>query len=217
LAISSTATPMTKPRLKQLWDPQLSDHEVHFIGMIFIQWASLEHEVFLQTVRTFDPGIGDIPELPKQMNNMQFTAVLDLWKERVADKAPKGRAKVLQRQYDKILELKEARDALAHGMWHWSPEDLGQISTVRARKQEIITSHFSEKFLGDMALALGEINFKVRFPGGLIDLARVRMQEGGYMSRRAAAMFSGAPVDDDGYPTGHPASNRLRRARRADG
>ena len=35
------------------WDPQLSDHEVHFIGMIFIHWASLEHEVFMQTLNTF--------------------------------------------------------------------------------------------------------------------------------------------------------------------
>lgn len=207
---------MPKPRLKHLWDPQLSDHEVHFIGTIFIQWASLEHEVFLQTMHTFDLGSGDIPELPKEMNNIQFTAVLELWKEKVADRAPKGRAKVLQRQYEKIVSLKQARDALAHGMWHWSPEDLGRISTVRVKKQQIITSHFSAKFLGDMALELGEINFKVRFPGGLIDLARGHMQEGGYISRKAAAMFSGAPVDDDGYPTGHPTSNRPRRARRTD-
>lgn len=208
---------MTKARLKHLRDPELSDHEVHFIGMIFIQWASLEHEVFVQTVRTFDPGTGDVPELPKEMNNIQFTAVLELWRKRVAEKAAKGRAKVLERQYQKIVKLKEARDALAHGMWHWSPEDLGRVSTVRVKKRQIITSHFSAKSLGNMASELGEINFKIRFPGGLIDLARARMQEGGYMSRRAVAMFSGAPVDDDGYPTGHPASSGRRRARRADG
>ncbi|MGC4405141.1 hypothetical protein [Methyloversatilis sp. MC4-4] len=208
---------MTTRRLKRLWDPQLSDHEVHFIGMIFIQWASLEHEIFVQTVRTFDSEAKEVPELPKELNNIQFTAVLELWKERVADAAPKGRAKVLRRQYEKILTLKQARDALAHGMWHWSPEDLGRIGTVRVKKRQIITSHFSAKSLGDMASDLGEINFKIRFPGGLIDLVRARMQEGGYMSRRAVAMFSGAPVDDDGYPTAHPTRTRARRARRADG
>ena len=135
----------------------------------------------------------------------------------MADKAPKGRAKVLQRQYQKIVKLKAARDALAHGMWHWSPEDLGRISTIRVKKRQIITSHFSAKSLGDMASELGEINVKVRFPGGLIDLARAHMQEGGYMSRRAVAIFSGAPVDDDGYPTGHPTPSGATRARRADG
>lgn len=208
---------MTKARLKHIWDPQLSDHEVHFVGMIFIQWASLEHEVFVQTVLTFDPGTGEAPELPKEMNNIQFTAVLELWKERVAAKAPKGRAKVLQLQYQKIIKLKAARDALAHGMWQWSPQDLGRISTVRVKKRQIITTHFSAKSLGDIASELGEINFKIRFPGGLIDLARARMQEGGYVSRRAVAMFSEAPVDGDGFPTGHPTSSGSRRARRADG
>ena len=208
---------MTKPRLKRLWDPQLSDHEVHFIGMIFIQWASLEHEVFVQTVSTFDAGNGEIPELPKEMNNLQFTSVLELWKERVADKAPKGRAKVLQRQYQKICGLKSARDALAHGMWHWSPEDLGRISTIRVKKKEVITAHFSASCLGDMASELGEINFKIRFPGGLIDLARARLKEGGHMSRRAVAVFSGAPVDDGGYPTTHPTARPRSRVRRSDG
>ena len=55
-----------------------------------------------------------------------------------------------------------------------------------------------------MARRVGEINFNIRFPGGLVDLAKQRMEDGGHMSRRAMAMFSGAPVDSDGYPTGHP-------------
>lgn len=203
--------------MKHLWDPQLSDHEVHFIGMIFIQWGALEYEVFAQTLQTFDPGSGDVPQLPKEMNNLQFSSVLELWKERVADKASKRRAKVLQQQYEKILSLKEARDALAHGMWDWSPEDLGRISTIRVKKRQVITSHFSVKGLGDMAAELGEINFKVRFPGGLVDLAKARMAEGRYISRRAMAAFTGAPVDEDGYPTAHPTRNGRKRSRRADG
>jgi hypothetical protein len=106
--------------------------------MIFIQWASLEHEVFVQVLQTFKPGSGDVPQLPKEMNNLQFTKVLELWKERVADKASKRREKVLQQQYEKIFGLKEARDALAHGMWHWTPEDLGRISTIRVKKRQVI-------------------------------------------------------------------------------
>jgi hypothetical protein len=182
--------------------------------MIFIRWAALEHEVFMQTLQTFDPGSADVSQLPKEMNNLQFTAVLELWKERVADKALKQRAKVLEQQYKKILSLKEARDALAHGMWHWSPEDLGQISTIRVKKRQVITSHFSVKSLGDMAAKLGEINFKVRFPGGLVDLAKARMAEGGYISRRAMAMFTGSLVDEDGFPTAHPTRNGRKRSQR---
>lgn len=206
---------MPRPRQQSTfrqWDPELSDSEVHFIGMIFIHWASLEHEVFVQTLKTF----ADEPEkLPKEMNNIQFTGVLDLWKERVADKASMRRAKVLQRQYDEILQLKEARDALAHGMWYWSPEDLGRISTVRVKKREVIASHFSAEALADMAAKLGAINFKIRFPGGLKDLAKVYMTQGGYISRRAMALFTGAAVDDRGYPTTAPKKRAL--SRRKDG
>ena len=198
---SHTSTVTETETVIRCWDPQLSDTEVHFIGMIFVQWASLEHEIFVQTLNTFVAANEEIQPLPKEMNNIQFTGVLDLWKERVAQNASKRRAKVLLRQYDEIVKLKELRDALAHGMWHWSANDLGQISTVRVKKREVITSHFSAKSLGDTALRLGAINFKIRFPGGLTDLARAHMEQGGYMSRRAMAMFTGAAVDDFGYPT----------------
>ena len=198
------------------FDPQLSDREVHFIGMIFIHWASLEHEVFTQTLKTFVTEGKKIHQLPKEMNNIQFTGVLDLWKERVADKASSRRKKVLQRQYAEILKLKDVRDALAHGMWHWSAEDLERISTVRVRKRQVITAHFPAKALGDIGSKLGTINFKIRFPGGLIDLARERMKQGGYISRRAMGMFTGAAVGHDGYPTGGPSSGRAPSGK-ADG
>jgi hypothetical protein len=55
-----------------------------------------------------------------------------------------------------------------------------------------------------MASKAGEINFSIRFPGGLVDLAKQRMEDGGYMSRRWVAMVTGAPVDAEGYPTAHP-------------
>lgn len=192
--------------MKHLWDPQLSDREVHLIGTIFVQWGALEHEIFMQTLKTFEPAEGetDIPVLPKEMNNLQFSGVLDLWNERVARTRLGKRGKVLQQQCDEIKKLKEVRDALTHGMWHWTLEDLGEIRTVRVKKREVITSHFSTDFLGGVACRVGEINFKIRFPGGLVDLAKQRMEDGGYMSRKAVAMFSEAPVDADGYPTAHP-------------
>lgn len=187
-----------------VWDPQLSDREVHFIGMICVQWSSLEHTVFIQTLESFTAEGKTVNDLPKEMNNIQFTGVLDLWKSRVAEKARGKRQKVLLQQYDEILKAKNARDALMHGMWHWSPEDLGTINTVRVKKHEVITSQFSADALNELARKVGEINFNLHFPGGLVDLAKARMQEGGYISRRALAIFTGAPTDLNGYPIGHP-------------
>jgi hypothetical protein len=190
--------------LKHLWDPQLSQKEVTCIGMIAIQWAAMEHEIFSQTLATFEPEAAAAGKLPKEMNNLQFTGVLDLWKERVAGGARGRRSKVLLKQYQEVLRLKDFRDALVHGMWHWSESDLGAVFTTRVKKRTVITVKFSAEDLVEFSTRIAEVNFNVRFPGGTIDLARVRMQEGGYISRRAMAMLTGAPVDEEGFPLAHP-------------
>jgi hypothetical protein len=154
------------------WDAQLSDREVFLIGAIIVQWGAIEHEFFTQAVATFDVSEGEQRTLPKAMNNMQFTEVLSLWKERVVDQAQGECAKVLQRQLDEILRLKQFRDALVHGMWDWSASQLSRISTVRVRKKEVVTTHFTADDLEHFYGRLASINFALRFPGGLEDLAR---------------------------------------------
>ena len=186
-----------------VWDSGLSDKEILFIGMFSVQWACLEHEIFTQTLNTFASEGNVTHNLPKEMNNIQFTGVLDLWKERVAEKAKSKQRKILLQQYLEILELKNPRDALMHGMWHWSPENLGRISTVRVKKRDVITTHFSADELEDFAKRVGEINFKIRFPRGAVDLAIATMQQGGYTSRRSMAIFSGANLDHVTYSTGY--------------
>lgn len=194
--------PPTTPPLV-LWDPQLSDREIYFIGTIAVHWASMEHEVFMQTLSSFDIGDANTEvQLPKEMNNIQFTGVLALWKERVLPKARGRRAKALSSQYEKIVSLKDFRDALTHGMWHWSPEDLGSISNVRVKKRQVITTKFSVADLEDFSKQIAEVNFYLRHPGGLSDLARARAREGFHINRRAISMFVDVPVDNQGYPVG---------------
>ena len=188
--------------MDDLWDPQLSPRELHFVGMICALWASLEYEIFEQTALALYTENPELNSLPKELNGMQFTSILTLWKERVVDTAAEERLEVLREQHAAILGLKDARDALVHGMWEWSPSNLVQINTIRIKKQTIIRYHFAEKDLEQMALALHKINAKVRFPMGLIDRATVLNEQGSYMGRRATAWLSGAPVDNDGYPVG---------------
>lgn len=190
--------------LGHLWDPQLSQMEVNCIGMITVQWAAMEHEIFSQTLATFEREVEVGGKLPKEMNNLQFTGVLDLWKERVADKTKGRRREALLKQYGEVLHLKEFRDALVHGMWHWSGNDLGAVFTTRVKKRDVITVKFTAKDLVAFSTEIAEVNFSIRFPGGMTDLARARMQDGGYISRRAMAMFTGAPVDKEGFPVSNP-------------
>lgn len=180
-----------------IWDAQLSDRETFLIGKIVVQWGALEHEIFTQTLLTFDVPEGKQATLPSAMNNLQFTEVLSLWKERVADQAQNAYAKVLRDQIDEITRLKEFRDALVHGMWEWSPADLSRISTVRVRKKEVITTHFTADELEDFYRRVAKMNFKIRFPGGIQELARKRTEQGFYISRRGLSMLTGENVADD--------------------
>jgi hypothetical protein len=190
--------------LKYIWDHQLSHKEVTLIGLITVQWAAMEHEVFSQTLASFEDEMALGGALPKEMNNIQFSSVLELWRDRVATNAKGRRAKVLLKQYDAVLQLKVYRDALVHGMWHWSGADLGSIFTTRVKKRDVITVKFTADDLSNFATQIGEINYLIRFPGGTVDLARARMRHCEHISRRALAVFTGAPVDDEGFPVANP-------------
>jgi len=177
--------------IEHLWDSELTPQEISLIGQIVIHWGSLEHEIFTQTLMTFDTPEGAQTPLPKALNNLQVTELLTLWKERVVDKAQGDRSRVLQLQLDEILRLKDFRDALVHGMWHWSPKDLARVSTVRVRKKEVITVHFTADDLADFYRRLAIVNFKLRYPGGTEDLAAERAQAGSFISRDMLKLMSG--------------------------
>jgi len=175
-------------------DSGLSDREVYLIGKVIVEWGALEHEIFEQTVLTFD-----VPEetaLPPAMNNLQLTKLLDLWKERVVNKSEEERSRILQVQFDEVLRLKPFRDAIVHGMWNWSSSNLSAISTVRIRKKEILTTHFTVDDLENIYSRLASINFKIRYPAGLEDLAIERQHVGFYLSREFLKKMSGSKEPD---------------------
>jgi hypothetical protein len=182
-------------------DTGLSDREVLLIGQIIVQWGALEYEIFAQTLRTFDDQNDREPVLPNAMNNLQLTKLLDLWKERVVDQAPKDWAEVLRFQLDEITRLKDSRDALVHGMWHWSAAELTRISTVRVRRTQVITTHFTVRDLQDFADRVASINFKIRYPAGLEGFAHARAAQGGGISRMGLAILTGDRLSDDWLST----------------
>lgn len=179
------------------WNDELSDREAWLIGKVVAQWGALEHEVFVQTLMSFDAPEGDEIALPKAMNNLQFTEVLNLWKERVADKIDGARGEVYQREYERILELKEYRDALVHSMLAWSNGELSKVNAVRIRKQEIVSVKFSADDLEDFFGRVGSINFNLRFPGGIEKLAHKQAEIGFYASRRWLSLMTGDPLADE--------------------
>lgn len=171
-------------------DLELSEQEMLAIGMIVAHWGALEHEVFMQTLRSFDEDQIKADELPKAMNNIQFTQVLGMWKERVVDRCKDERAIVLREVHDDLVALKEQRDALIHGMWYWSPENLHRISTMRIKKREVMFTHFNSEYLQDFAFRLAKLNFKIRYPRGATDLVESRKLEAPRISRKLVQLMT---------------------------
>lgn len=183
------------------FDVELTAKETCLIGNILAQWGALEHEIFNQTLLSFEDTREDTVVLPKEMNNFKFTEVLGLWKSRVVDKAKTKKARVLQQQYDRIVSLIEYRNALVHGMWSWSRKDpKNRISVTRIRKKQIITTNFTVEDLVDFVDRLGSINFKIRFPRGATEYALARAKEGAHITRRGACLFTGSPLDEGLVP-----------------
>jgi len=176
---------------------ELTDREIYHIGRIIAQWGALEHEIFIQTFMTYEAAEDQKLELPKEMHNLQFSSVFNLWKERVVDKADGERGDVLIKQFESISEIKPYRDALVHGMWEWSQDDVARISATRIKKKQIITVQFTAADLEDLDLKLGKINFKVTYPGGVFDMAGSSEGSFSYMSRRFFAEVTNSGIAKD--------------------
>lgn len=176
---------MTKDeQLKSIWDAGLTDQEYCIIGHIVAQWGALESEVFIQTLFSFGDEV-NINNLPKEMNNLNFTAVLKLWKKRVVDNTPDEKRNVLESAYEKILEYKDIRNSIVHGMWDFSLREPNTISTMRVKKDQIISAKFEDGYLSDYSLNLAEINMNIRYPGGMEEMFMERAESGFYVNEAA--------------------------------
>jgi len=178
---------------------ELSERELLCIGHIIAQWGALESEIFLQTLQTFEEPP---QELPKEMDNMQFSGVLEKWKERVVNQCNGEKKKNLEKQYSLIRHYHDYRNALVHGMWNWDKTSPAKIETIRIRKKEVISIHFTAADLEDLSLAVARINFNIRYPRGAEDLEEL-INRGGYIGRLTTNMLLGHSVDANGEAEPH--------------
>jgi len=170
--------------LRRIWDAGLTEEEYCVIGNIVAQWGALEAEVFGQTLMSFGPDI-NINQLPKEMNNLNFTSVLELWKERVVDTSDGDAKSLLEEAYEKILELKDIRNSIVHGMWDFSLKEPQTISTMRVKKDQLIHTTFKDGYLSEFAMEVAELNMNIRYTGGLADFFQDQMRDGGYVNEAA--------------------------------
>jgi hypothetical protein len=167
---------------------QLTDREVFLIGSIVSQWGFLEADIFDQTLLSFEDEDGP---LPAAMNNAQFTTVLELWLERVAEKRDDVRKAMLKEQYQEIVELSAFRQALVHSRWEWRPDAPEAITAIRVHKKTIKCVTLTSEDLLQLSIRLGQIRYRIRYPGGMEDRATELAATGGYISRRGWELLTG--------------------------
>ncbi len=178
-------TDESQEEIKVLWDEGLAGDEIHYIGKIVAHWGAIEHEIFCQTIQIFDDDQSDDIKLPKAMNNMKFSAVLELWHEKVVLLATEPKQSVLEKQYKKIKAYQDYRNALVHGMWDWKSDQPEVVTTTRIKNKTIVTNIFNEGDLYDFSNKLAQINFLIRYPGGLREALEEQMAQDFYINEAA--------------------------------
>lgn len=179
--------------MKFILSTELSEDEVYLIGSIVAQWGFLEADIFDQTLLSFVES----ESLPTSMNNVQFSAVLELWLERVVERQNDARKAVLKAQYDEIVSLNEYRQAVVHSRWEWRPDAPDEITAIRVHKKNIKRVKFTAKDLADFYTRLGQVRYSIRYPGGIEGRAEEMAATGGYISRLGWDLLSGRRSLDD--------------------
>lgn len=166
----------------------LSEREIFLIGSIVAQWGFLEAEIFEQTLLSFENEDSDPPA---SMNNAQFSAVLKLWLERVVEKHDDARRAVLKAQHEEIAYLADFRQAVVHSRWEWRPDAPGEITAIRVHKKNVKSVKFTADDLDNFSMRLGQVRYRIRYPGGHEDRAAEMSATGGYISRRGYELLFG--------------------------
>jgi hypothetical protein len=185
--------------MKYVLDVELSERELILIGKVVALWGSLEYEIFCQTLISLNPSDSDA--LPKQMNNVQFSQVLDIWETLFVQNAKGRRKATLQTQCKAIRHYVDFRNAIVHGMWDWSGSAPEKISATRIRKREIIRTHFTADDLASFVSELQVMNFKVRYPGGRREYVKAMAKKGSSMTRLGLCLMTSNPLTNELLPS----------------
>lgn len=172
---------------------ELSEREIYLIGSVVAQWGFLESNIFDQTLLSF----ADSETLPAAMNNAQFSAVLQLWLERVVAQQDDARKAVLEAQHSKIVSLSEFRQAIVHSRWEWRPDCPNEITAVRVHKKSVKRVKLTVDDLAEFSTELGQIRYWIRYPGGIEDRAAEVATTGGYISRLGWDLLAGRVTLDE--------------------
>jgi len=168
--------------------PELTERELAAIGLVTVQWGQLEHLILMTTLE-FAEALKD-EQASKEAAHFSMDRRLTLLKRLL--KSPQfTNADEVKRMRDvlhRIHRINVDRQKIAHGIWDWEYQDPYRMIASSKKPTHEFTEAFDFEKLIKLAERIGEINFELHYPGGITDDDLPH----NYMSREAAAMFSGA-------------------------
>lgn len=144
---------------------ELTDEELIAIGTVTIQWAYLEHAVFINMLALSEK------EIPKEAFSADFSRRLDKWKELIKTNITKKREKErLLNLVRRIAAIARTRHRISHGIWDWLPDNPKKINASSFKPTREFKEGFDLQKLIKFGEDLGEINFALTYPGGFGDV-----------------------------------------------
>jgi hypothetical protein len=145
-------------------DPgEMTQREVHAIGLITVQWAYLEHMLLLHTAKLSNRA--KLP-LPSDATNFSFRRRLAAWRQTINETIKRRSTKdALLNLASRIASTEDKRHKLTHGLWAFRPDRPRKLVAYSFRPGVAFREEFEVMRLYRLAEQIGQINFALTFPG----------------------------------------------------
>jgi hypothetical protein len=146
-------------------DTELTQPELAAIGYVTVLWAELEHILLYETVKL----AGQAPP-PQDALSLSFKKRLRAWRSLIKTNVnDKKRRTMMLKTANNIGEIERSRHRITHGLWDWLETDAASLRASSFRSPHDFAENFDFHKVIKIAHKIGEVSFRLRFPGGWDD------------------------------------------------
>lgn len=179
---------------KHRFEPELFDNEIYAIGYFTVNWATLEHCLFLITDAISQIGKIALPEDATHRSfDKRLKAFRNITKEVMTYEDERKRLLGLA---NSIGSIERSRHRIVHGIWDWEPSKPEKIKGFGIRPPFEFEEPFDKEKLIELGERVANINFQLVFPGGK-EQAEEEVAKRGWSASRSflLALQGKEPID----------------------
>ena len=145
-------------------EADLEEKELAAIGYVTTQWALLEHLILENTVVLCSDAKAAIPV---DATSLSFENRRRAWRKTIEKFAPTAeKKKSLLKLVSTAANLEQRRHQIGHGLWASDPADPHTLLAFSVRPRVQFEAEYDFDGLIKLGNHIGELCFKLMFPGG---------------------------------------------------